>query len=260
MKAFWTILALLVVAGAVALLVPRSNQKPASEPTVGPAPASVPASAPASSPANEAAKDLAKDLLTERAANAGKDAAPAASDGRAPPPGESLPLGLDKAIKHAKVQPSQLVRQPDGSLLADGKYLIKGSGTASDPYVVRWELLKTAMDTFQPREQLDGIPQAVALLDGAHVRIEGYVAFPLIATQSKQLIAMMNQWDGCCIGVPPTAFDAVEVNLAKEVAVNRRHVFLYGTLEGTFHVEPNVVDSWLVGLYILDDATLTIDL
>ncbi|MCA9287277.1 MAG: hypothetical protein KDA05_01755, partial [Phycisphaerales bacterium] len=61
------------------------------------------------------------------------------------------------------------------------------------------------------------------------------------------------QWDGCCIGVPPTPYDAVEVVLERPISLVREQLN-YGTITGVLEVDPYLVNNWLVGLYVLKDA------
>ena len=74
------------------------------------------------------------------------------------------------------------------------------------------------------------------------------------------MIVMLNQWDGCCIGIPPTPYDAVEVKLDAPVAPGQRHALRYGTVKGILTVEPYLIENWLVGLYLMDDATVRLEL
>jgi hypothetical protein len=169
-------------------------------------------------------------------------------------------LGMDRTIPTATVARGELVRRPDGSILADGKWPISGDGSAERPYEITWDLLLSAKETYQPRLGEFVIPQRVALLDGAHVRISGYVAFPIVASEADECLLMLNQWDGCCIGVPPSPYDGIEAKLVRSQDNSRKHLFLYGTLAGVFHVDPFVQGKWLVGLYTMTDADLVTDL
>lgn len=274
MKWFWIILGLL---GAIAIVVafqpprgarvdPRAEQQDveaaidaslASPKPVAPTAPSPAAAAPAS------AADLAKDLSTPRAEAASKaissQPAEPASAAVATDGGEPLQEGLDRTIPNATVKPSSLVRKPDGTIVADGKWVVRGAGTEANPYVVPWELLTSAMDTYQPRAELRDIPQRIAFLDGKRVRVEGYIIFPLIAQQAQQFLLTYNQWDGCCIGVPPSAYDAIEVNLASSIPINRRHGLLFGGVEGVLHVAPLLSEGWIYGLYAMDDASLKLE-
>jgi hypothetical protein len=81
------------------------------------------------------------------------------------------------------------------------------------------------------------------------------VAFPIMATEPTEMLAMLNQWDGCCIGIPPSPYDAIEVKL-KEPASNEERLTTYGAVEGKLTVEPYLVRDWLVSLYTMDEATM----
>jgi len=167
--------------------------------------------------------------------------------------------GLDQQIKDAIVQPGKLVEK-DGAITADGKYVIQGMGTKEEPYEVTWEILMSASDTYIPRLGQKEIPQRIAMLNGAYIRISGFVAFPLVTTETTECLVMLNQWDGCCIGVPPSPYDAIEVKLLTPADNSKRHIVRVGTLEGIFHIDPYVVEKWLVGLYTMDNAELSTEM
>lgn len=151
-------------------------------------------------------------------------------------------------------------KRPDGSSLVDGEFIIRGAGTESDPYRLTWDLLISAARAYEPRAGRNELPERITMLDGKWVELTGYLAFPLGAEESDELLLMLNQWDGCCIGVPPTPYDAVEVTLVApykgEAGIN---IFNYGTVHGLFEVDPYVTNGWLIGLYLLENATLSLD-
>lgn len=208
-----------------------------------PAPAPTPPTTPA---APDAADGSAGEISA--AADARDDAAP------------SLELGLDREIPSATVVRGRIERSPDGSLRADGRFGLRGEGTREAPYELSWEYLVSAGETYRPRVGDRGIPQRIALLDGAWVRIEGYVAFPSLESTASEALVMLNRWDGCCIGVPPSPYDAIEVKLASPVARRGLHTIDYGTVLGKLSVEPYLIENWLVGLFLMDDAELRLDL
>lgn len=152
--------------------------------------------------------------------------------------------------------PAKLVPQDDGTTLVDDRFLIKGDGSKANPYRVTWEMLISAQDSYQPRLGRKIIPDRVKMLDGKWVKISGYIAFPLMAQSNDEMLMMLNQWDGCCIGVPPTPFDAVEVKL-KKAAVGDERMRVSGTLVGILRVDPYLVKDWLVSLYLMDDGEMT---
>ncbi|HWQ28470.1 MAG TPA: hypothetical protein VNN12_05555, partial [Dehalococcoidia bacterium] len=143
----------------------------------------------------------------------------------------------------------------DGVLVVDGRYHVRGEGTQANPYRVPWELLTSVGTAFEPREGRKTIPGRVAFLEGKWVRIAGYVSFPLMTRQPRELLAMLNQWDGCCIGVPPTPYDAIEVNLSKALTGNDAFA-IAGTVTGEFHIRPYLMGDWLVGLYVMEHGSL----
>ena len=234
----------------------EATAKAAEEPVAAPTPPLAPASAPA--------EELVADLLTERAVEVAAiekpiDPVPVLVSPDAT--GPSVPTRPPaRAIPSAEVVPGTVTRQDDGSILLDGRWVIRGEGTAEKPYRINWDLLVSAGDTYQPRTGSLKLPGRIAFLDGTHVKIEGYLAFPLVASESREALVMLNQWDGCCIGVPPTPYDAIEVKLDKAVPVGRRHSMVFGTVEGVLRVEPYLVEQWLVGMYLLDGGTLKIEL
>ncbi|MEE2973451.1 MAG: hypothetical protein VX672_10015, partial [Planctomycetota bacterium] len=170
-----------------------------------------------------------------------------------------LTLGLDREIPDATIEPGRLF-EVDDTIVADGEYRIRGRGTAEDPYLVTWELLASASKGYRPSLGERSIPQRIAALDGHWVRLDGYVAFPLGGADTSELLVMLNQWDGCCIGIPPTPYDAIEVALTEAVPPAERHAITYGTLTGRLLVSPYLVENWLVGLYLMDDASVRFEL
>jgi hypothetical protein len=145
-------------------------------------------------------------------------------------------------------------------MLVDGEFIVRGNGTESDPYRMTWDHLISAARDYEPRAGRTQLPERITMLDGKWVELTGYLAFPLGAEESDELLLMLNQWDGCCIGVPPTPYDAVEVTLVApykgEAGIN---IFNYGTVHGRLEVDPYVTNGWLIGLYLMEEATLSFD-
>lgn len=172
-------------------------------------------------------------------------------------PGASQPSEVtDRGASSPAPSPVKLVTNPDGSLLVDGKFKVLGEGTPERPYKVTWDHLVSAQDDYAPKNGRKEIPGRISMLDGKWVEITGYVAFPVMAESQEEALSMMNQWDGCCIGVPPTPYDAIEVRLKKAVEGNAR-LTTYGTMRGRLKIDPQLVGGWLIGLYAMEDATLT---
>jgi hypothetical protein len=162
-------------------------------------------------------------------------------------------------IKGATLIDSTFARKPDGSLLVDDRYVIRGEGTKDKPYEISWDMLISASQSYQPRLGETALPGRIAMLHEKHVRITGYLAFPITAETFDEMLVMLNQWDGCCIGVPPSPYDAIEVKLAQQINMKKRHMFVYGSVEGRLLVEPYLINEWLVGLYLMQEAKVELD-
>jgi hypothetical protein len=168
-------------------------------------------------------------------------------------PADLAAFAAPARIAGFEVTPGKIETREQGGVLVDTRFVIKGSGTASDPFVVPWEMLTSAEEGFAPQAGRKQIPQRVAMLDGKYVAVKGYVAFPLAMDEPRELLAMLNQWDGCCIGVPPTPYDAIEVQL-KAGAKGDDRFAISGEVAGRFSVKPYVVGDWLVGMYVMENA------
>lgn len=165
---------------------------------------------------------------------------------------EGLVLSDEQVVRDA----APVLRQDDGTLLFEGRYRVPGSGTAADPYKISWELLTSVRRSYDPSAGRNDLPAWLEELNGKHVQLSGFVLFPVMAEASDELLLMYNQWDGCCIGIPPTPYDAIEVRLKAPPRSVPRWAVNYGTLSGRFDVDPYIVSNWLLGLYLLDAAEL----
>jgi hypothetical protein len=264
MRVIWLVGALLV--GAAAMLLLTDHRTPpgearttataldaprAAEPVPG-----APAAAATTTPAPPAA-GMSAPAGTSALADAPRPArVPVVRE-----PG-AVDTGLDRKIAGSTVVAGNIVPKTDARtgerlLYADGRYEIRGDGTKESPYRVSWECLASASETYVPRLNEHDMPQRVALLDGAWVQVEGYLAFPLMVSETKELLVMLNQWDGCCIGVPPTPYDAIEVKLLEPAKRSGAHAtFNFGGVKGRLRVDPYLIENWLVGLYVLEDAAM----
>ena len=223
---------------------------PAPAPAQPQSPTPKPALSPAEQQAAEAAKARAISEALDMALSGEAESIPKSASAAAPAsPAAASASPADPAA------PAKLEPQADGSVLVDGKYTIKGQGTKDAPYRVTWEQLVSAELTYQPRLGRKVIPDRLKMLDGKWVTIAGYVAFPIMAQSQDEMLVMLNQWDGCCIGVPPTPYDAIEVKL-KAAAKGDQRLRVTGEVTGILRVDPYLVKDWLVSLYLMDDAAL----
>ncbi|RNC81306.1 MAG: hypothetical protein ED559_05805 [Phycisphaera sp.] len=163
-----------------------------------------------------------------------------------------------EAETDAAPAPMTISRNEDGSLsIGDGKYTITGAGTKENPYLLPWEYFVSIQEYYNPREGRKAIPGHIAMFDGAYVSIAGYLQFPLATPEPTECLVMLNQWDGCCIGVPPTPYDAIEVTLS-EPATRAQKFAVEGRIVGKLKIDPYLVGNWLIGLYLLGDASVDV--
>lgn len=165
---------------------------------------------------------------------------------------EAAEADAQTASAPAQAGPAFEVRA-DGSLSVEGVGVITGNGTAQRPFVLDWQVLRSIQRDYNPRQGQSEIPAWLNQLHGKHVRVEGNTLLPVVAQTTDELLVMQNPWDGCCLGVPPTPYDAIEVKLARPQRMGNSPTG-FGQVEGVFKVDAYIVSGWLLGLYVIDDA------
>ena len=228
MKIFSSILVIAIIAGTAALLWPRSQNKFNAEISLN---------------------DTIETKITP---------APQAVQMNAPTPTttttQSITPQQTQTATITAAPPTTLTRGSNNQIEVDGRYTILGSGTELDPYRVTWELLKSAYETMDLNGPRTTPPKRLEMLNGTYVQISGYLAPPLWGQETKELLVLLNRWDGCCIGLPPTPFDCIEAQLSAPMKLGAAHTISYGTIRGKFIVEPFKAGTFLIGLYRLEEA------
>ncbi len=142
----------------------------------------------------------------------------------------------------------------DGSLMLAGRYRVTGRGTPEEPYTVTWALLKSAEEGYSPVVGKTEIPGWIEILGGMYVRIDGFMMNPTLEEEVGEFLLMKNSWDACCLGLPPTPYDSMEVALDRVVKMPElKHA--RASVTGRLGVVPSLVAGrFLTGLYTLDDA------
>ena len=228
MKIFSSILVIAIIAGTAALLWPRGQNKFNAEISLN-------------------------DTIETKIAPA-----PQALQINAPTPTtattQSIPPQQTQTATTTTAPPTTLTRGSNNQIEVDGRYTILGSGTELDPYRVTWELLKSAYETMDLNGSRITPPKRLEMLNGTYVQISGYLAPPLWGQETLELLVLLNRWDGCCIGLPPTPFDCIEAQLSAPMKLGAAHTISYGTIRGKFIVEPFKAGTFLIGLYRLEEA------
>lgn len=188
-----------------------------------------------------------------------ESAAPAVTPLLNPPDPPALPPQTTPSTAPviAPASAPSITQLENRAILLDGRFTIHGRGIDLDPFVVPWDLLISAGEEYKPAEGKRIVPKRVAMLEGTLTTLNGYLAAPLGIEETSELLVLFNKWDGCCIGTPPTPFDAVEVKLTKPVQLTGKHMIRYGAVTGRMHVEPFLIGDMLVSMYRMDEATLS---
>jgi hypothetical protein len=100
------------------------------------------------------------------------------------------------------------------------------------------------------------MPPRIEFLNGKHVRITGFLFTAMLRDETNELLVMRNMWDGCCVGVPPSSYDAIEITLRKPLRIKGMGLLDSGVLSGVLKVDPYVKDNWLLGLYVMQEGVI----
>lgn len=253
MRVFWAALALLALAGVWFIIDSPARM---SEPAARPVPVPVPAPAPAPAPAPEQRTAPEPPSVPEpTAAEAARpDAPPAVA---ADPPALVLPPASVPPPPATDTRtPAEVTRRIDARTLElDGRFRIVGSGGQGDPYRINWELLTSAGPFVDPARNALTPPPWVRALDGVWIEISAYYSTAVRVSSTQSVLLTLNRWDGCCLGLPPTPFDAIDTSLAEPLELRGLHLFRFGTFRGRLEIEPFTAGPYLLGLYRLEDAT-----
>ncbi len=218
----------------------------------------VPAESPAATPLTIPDASAISRELDQLLGHADADfAKPAPAASVASPASTDTATSPDTGAPSAPGSP-RITQRDDGSILLDDRFIVRGKGTEADPYRLPWELLVSAQETYAPRKGLKKMPSRLTMFDNTHVRISGFIAFPITSTSPREMLVMLGQWDGCCIGIPPTAYDAIEVRLASAPTPAQR-TSTQGTLRGVLKIDPLEDAGWLLGLYVIDNGKLSVE-
>jgi hypothetical protein len=131
-----------------------------------------------------------------------------------------------------------------------------GAGTERQPFRVSWELLGQASGHVRGDGTFDAMPRTLELLGGTWIELSGYYAPAIIAPSTDELMLMLNRWDGCCIGLPPTPYDSALVKTRTPIDFSLQHQIRFGTLRGRLVLEPFALGGLVLGLYRIEDAEL----
>ncbi|MCA9297304.1 MAG: hypothetical protein KC983_12325 [Phycisphaerales bacterium] len=134
--------------------------------------------------------------------------------------------------------------------------ILGGAGTKQNPYRITFDVLGLAYHTYRPSADLYEMPELVSSIDGDWISLTGYHIFPAAMSQVQEMLLTKTMWDGCCIGIPPSPYDGVEIKLAEPIDPAILRSSPIATVQGRLRIDPYLHDHWLLSLYIIEDARI----
>jgi len=116
------------------------------------------------------------------------------------------------------------------------------------------DLLKSLNMAPVPVDATDYFPDWLKSLNGAHVRIRGYMRPGFEAEDITEFLFVRDNGE-CCYGPIPKIYDMIAVKLAGSESTD----LIEGTpfdVEGTFRIEPHADEVELYGLFFIDDGVI----
>lgn len=117
------------------------------------------------------------------------------------------------------------------------------------------DLLKVLNMEPVPVDAADHFPDWLKQLNGAHVRIRGYMRPGYIDEDITEFLFVRDNGE-CCYGPLPKIYDMIAVQLAEGESTD----LIDGTpfdVEGTFRIEPYADEVELYGLFFIDDGVIS---
>lgn len=129
-----------------------------------------------------------------------------------------------------------------------------GAGTVDEPYRISFDVLGLAYHTFRPAADLYDMPELVESIDGQWISLTGYHIYPAALRNIEEMLLTKTEWDGCCIGIPPSPYDGVEVMLDEPLSSSMLRSSPIATVVGRLRIEPYLHEQWLLSLYVIEEA------
>ncbi|GMV81051.1 MAG: hypothetical protein AMXMBFR7_22350 [Planctomycetota bacterium] len=152
----------------------------------------------------------------------------------------------------------RILRKPDGMLVLDDFYELRGSGTREDPYRVTWDLFVSALETAKPGDGTLAFPARLAFLKDMAVELRGYTVVAESSAARHEFILNRSVLDDCCLLPPTNIFEVVEVRSA-QAGLLMPGIVNAVTVRGTLRIDPLIRHGQLAGVYVLEDAELVLN-
>ena len=120
------------------------------------------------------------------------------------------------------------------------------AGSAAGSTSVPFSLLETA--------RAGPVSPDLQAWSGRWVTLTGHLWVPYATGgEAREFILAKNPWDGCCLGIPPTVFDSVEVRL-REGASLANSMAEFATVSGRFVIDRREQEGEVVSLFRIEGA------
>jgi hypothetical protein len=134
--------------------------------------------------------------------------------------------------------------------------ILGGAGTKQNPYRITFDVLGLAYHTYRPSADLFELPELVTAIDGDWISLTGYHIYPAAMQRVEEMLLTKTIWDGCCIGIPPSPYDGVEIRLAEPIDPAILRSSPIATVQGRLRIDPYLHDNWLLSLYIIEESRI----
>jgi hypothetical protein len=152
-------------------------------------------------------------------------------------------------IKDLVRESEEGIRETDGPVVPDLENRVPHAAPAPGQTL---DLTIQELGNFPYDDETGGVPADVAALNGAAIRMTGYMV-PTYQTDNIKQFTLVTSVYECCFGQPPGVEHAINVMLPEGRAVT----FTYGEVQvtGTLRVEEEWRDGFVVNLFTIEDVT-----
>jgi len=161
-------------------------------------------------------------------------------------------VSIDTADEVSTETPAEVKPQPIKLLIPHRQFRKEGNALRASFDDI--DLLKSLNMAPVPIDAADHFPDWLHSLNGAYVRIRGYMRPGFEAEDITQFLFVRDNGE-CCYGPIPKIYDMIAVELADGESTD----LIEGTpfdVEGTFRIEPHADEVELYGLFFIDDGVI----
>jgi hypothetical protein len=126
-----------------------------------------------------------------------------------------------------------------------------------DPYLISWELLVSAEETYAPHQDSYEIPARISYLNGKHIRIAATSSPQRIERAHRSCFSCETCGTGAALAYRPRRTTRSKTSLKEPLSADDLAFANFGTLDGVLKVDPLVKGAWLLGLFVVGTEKCT---